>query len=420
MHTADIEYFHQGTRLVGEISVDESRAGRRPAVLVAPDAGGLDDHAKRTARKLAELGYVAFALDYYGDGERLAPEQVVPGSASWPATCSGSARSPGPGSRSCWPTSTPTPARWRPSGTASVAPFPSSWPAAAPTSWRWWDSTPDWRTSRPGDAADIKAKVLVCIGADDPIVPPAQRLDFEEEMRAGGVDWQLHLYGGAVHSFTNPAADGSNPATRYDRRPTSSRGQPCSSSSGRSCRSRVEWARGELATLPEASRASSRSRSCSMAPQGGHPDPALLAQVAQRPALEGDEVPAQVQFGRGRGRTSFVGLVVVTCSPRRRSRARYWARSPSVSSSGSSAAVAGLHRGGRGPLGSAPAGLAFGVGHRGVLAEAQPADQAGQGHALADEGHDDHREAQVDDVVAAGQQRPAVVHRRYGEQRRPG
>jgi dienelactone hydrolase len=58
--------------------------------------------------------------------------------------------------------------------------------------------------------------VVVCIGAEDPLIPPEQRIAFEEEMRAGGVDWRLNLYGGAVHSFTNPAADGSNPILAYD------------------------------------------------------------------------------------------------------------------------------------------------------------------------------------------------------------
>ena len=57
------------------------------------------------------------------------------------------------------------------------------------------------------DAANIKGKVLVCIGADDPIIPPEQRADFEKEMKAARVDWRLQLYGGAGHSFTNPAAD---------------------------------------------------------------------------------------------------------------------------------------------------------------------------------------------------------------------
>ena len=72
-------------------------------------------------------------------------------------------------------------------------------------------------TPHPEDAANITGKVLVCIGADDPIIPPEQRLGFEDEMRAAGVDWQMHVYGGAVHSFTNPTADGSNPAIRYDQ-----------------------------------------------------------------------------------------------------------------------------------------------------------------------------------------------------------
>ena len=45
------------------------------------------------------------------------------------------------------------------------------------------------------------------IGADDPIIPPEQRLAFEKEMTAAGVDWRMILYGGAGHSFTNPAAN---------------------------------------------------------------------------------------------------------------------------------------------------------------------------------------------------------------------
>ena len=60
---------------------------------------------------------------------------------------------------------------------------------------------------RPEDARNIKGKVLVCLGADDPMIPPAERIAFEEEMRSGGVDWQMHLYGSAQHSFTDPGAD---------------------------------------------------------------------------------------------------------------------------------------------------------------------------------------------------------------------
>lgn len=49
--------------------------------------------------------------------------------------------------------------------------------------------------------------MLVFIGADDPILPPEQRADFEKEMKAAGVDWRLQLYGDAGRSFTNGAPD---------------------------------------------------------------------------------------------------------------------------------------------------------------------------------------------------------------------
>ena len=48
--------------------------------------------------------------------------------------------------------------------------------------------------------------MLVCIGSEDPLISPAERAAFEAEMRAGAVDWRMNLYGGAVHSFTNPDA----------------------------------------------------------------------------------------------------------------------------------------------------------------------------------------------------------------------
>lgn len=56
------------------------------------------------------------------------------------------------------------------------------------------------------DAKAIKARVLVCIGGGDPMIPAEQRAAFEAEMREAGVDWQMHLYGKTVHSFTNQAA----------------------------------------------------------------------------------------------------------------------------------------------------------------------------------------------------------------------
>ena len=77
MHIEDIEYSSNGRRLVGQLAVDDSRSGRRPAILVCHEGNGLGDHPKDRARRLAELGYVAFALDYYGDGRPLPDDQIM-------------------------------------------------------------------------------------------------------------------------------------------------------------------------------------------------------------------------------------------------------------------------------------------------------------------------------------------------------
>jgi dienelactone hydrolase len=69
----------------------------------------------------------------------------------------------------------------------------------------------------PGGAEAIKGKVLLCHGADDPAVPVAQIQDFVAGLAEAGVDWQLHLYGGVGHSFTNREIDAWNlPGFRYD------------------------------------------------------------------------------------------------------------------------------------------------------------------------------------------------------------
>ena len=78
-------------------------------------------------------------------------------------------------------------------------------------------------TTRPDDAKQIRGTILVCLGADDPLVPADQRRAFEEEMRAAGVDWRMNLYGGAVHSFTDERAGQSGIEGLAYHRPTDER-----------------------------------------------------------------------------------------------------------------------------------------------------------------------------------------------------
>ena len=62
----------------------------------------------------------------------------------------------------------------------------------------------------PEDAKNIKAKVLVLHGADDPFVKQSEVAAFMDEMRAAGVDWQLVQYSGAVHGFTDKRTGSDN------------------------------------------------------------------------------------------------------------------------------------------------------------------------------------------------------------------
>jgi dienelactone hydrolase len=216
LHIEDIEYVHDGVRMVGQLAVDDGRAGTRPAVLVSHDAMGISDHPKRTARRLAELGYVALAIDYHGGGTTLPPDEIGPrlGALMGDAVKTRAVARAGLDALLASPYADASKAAaigYCFGGTLSLELARGGADLAAVVGFH-----SGLATDHPQDAANITGKVLVCIGADDPIIPPEQRLAFEEEMRAAGVDWQLHLYGGAVHSFTNPLADGSNPALRYD------------------------------------------------------------------------------------------------------------------------------------------------------------------------------------------------------------
>jgi dienelactone hydrolase len=74
-------------------------------------------------------------------------------------------------------------------------------------------------TPNPADAKNIKGKVLILHGADDPVVPTDQVLAFQDEMRKAKVDWQMVFYGGAVHGFTMPESgtDPSKPAAYNEK-----------------------------------------------------------------------------------------------------------------------------------------------------------------------------------------------------------
>jgi dienelactone hydrolase len=71
-------------------------------------------------------------------------------------------------------------------------------------------------TSRPARPGAMGARVLVCHGGSDPHVPRADVEHFVDEMTAAEADWQLNVYGGAVHGFTHDTDTGQTPGVAYD------------------------------------------------------------------------------------------------------------------------------------------------------------------------------------------------------------
>ena len=206
MLTEDIAYEADGLQMVGHLAVDETRTGRRPAVLVAHEGPGLSDHAKGRARRLAELGYLAFALDYHGDGKPLTREAMMDRLGPLMGDTDRIRALARAGLDVLLAQEQADAARVAAigycfGGTMALELARSGADLKAVVGFH-----SGLATARPEDARNITAAVLVCIGTEDPIVPLDQRIAFEEEMRAGGVDWRMNLYGGAVHSFTNEHA----------------------------------------------------------------------------------------------------------------------------------------------------------------------------------------------------------------------
>ena len=65
---APVTYTDGTTTMIGFIAYDSSYKAKRPAVLIAPEWWGVTDYVKSRAKQLAALGYVAFVVDYYGNG----------------------------------------------------------------------------------------------------------------------------------------------------------------------------------------------------------------------------------------------------------------------------------------------------------------------------------------------------------------
>ena len=214
-----VEYLHEGAVLEGFVCYDESMEGIRPGVIVISEWTGINEYTLERCRMLAEFGYVAFAADIYGKGVRPSSREE----ASRQATIY---RSDRPLMRARINAALAEIRKHPMTDTARIATIGYCFGGGAAleharsgadilgaVSFHGNLDTPD-----PKDAEKIKASILVLHGASDPLVPMSQVESFRDEMDRAGVDWQLVMYGGAVHSFTNPSS-GSDPSggVAYDQ-----------------------------------------------------------------------------------------------------------------------------------------------------------------------------------------------------------
>lgn len=211
-----VEYKDGEAVLEGFFCWDEARPGPLPAVVICHAWAGRDAFVEGKARRLAAHGYAAFALDVYGKGRRGATREE----------CS-ALMSPFVHDRALL-------ARRLEAALGAVralAEVDGRRVAAMGFCFgglcvldlarngadlRGVASFHGLLKPRPQPSAAIRAKVLVLHGHDDPMVPVEDVVAFEREMSKAGADWQLHVYGRAMHAFTNPEANDPGFGTVYE------------------------------------------------------------------------------------------------------------------------------------------------------------------------------------------------------------
>jgi dienelactone hydrolase len=217
--TKVVTYEHDKETLQGYLAYDDSMRGRRPGVLVVHEWWGLNDYVRKRAEQLARMGYVAFALDMYGKGKatthpqeaREWMKQITANVDFWGERALAGLKVLEKDPRVdatriaaigyCFGGATVQQLAYMGANLRGVVSFHGS--PMPPTE---------------DQAKRVKAKILICQGAADPTIKPEATQDYIAAMDKTGLDWVMIIYGGAMHSFTNPDADKAGmEALRYSK-----------------------------------------------------------------------------------------------------------------------------------------------------------------------------------------------------------
>ena len=214
--TRTVTYTDEETALTGFLAWDDAARHPLPGLLLVHGGAGLDDHAKGQAQRYAAHGYTVLACDMFGDGVAGDRERVM-------ACLMGLRDDPQRMSRRAG------------AGLAALAGCPEADGRFAAIGFCFGGlavltlarSEADLAgvvsmhgslaTAKPAEPGAVRARVLACHGALDPHVPLADVTTFAEEMDHARADWQLIMYGGAMHGFTHEhAIPGAMPGVAYD------------------------------------------------------------------------------------------------------------------------------------------------------------------------------------------------------------
>ena len=203
-----VEYKVDGKTFQGYLVWDDAVTGKRPGIVVYPEWWGINDYSKKRADMLAELGYVAFAADPYGDGKSTnKPEE----SGAWAGALRKDTKEWSARSMAAIKVLQDDPSvdadklgaiGYCFGGSTCLLMAYSGAPLKAIASFHGGMVVPT-----ESQAAAVKTKILSLTGADDTGITAEKIQEVRSKLEANKVDSRFVVYPGVMHSFTNPTAD---------------------------------------------------------------------------------------------------------------------------------------------------------------------------------------------------------------------
>lgn len=215
IHVEQVDYMQGDTKLKGYLFYDDATTAERPGILVVHEWWGLNDYAKKRATMLAEMGYVAMTIDMYGEGKVTEHPETA---GEWAGAITSEL------GRERFEAGYELLKQHKLTADDKIAAigycFGGGVVLGAAKAGIDLRGVVSFHGAFPPDAVEpgtIKARILVCHGADDPFTSAEAVEAFQQSLRDAGADWQFISYGGARHSFTVKEADSRGiPALQYD------------------------------------------------------------------------------------------------------------------------------------------------------------------------------------------------------------